>query len=373
MLGEGKSLEHLIGLLEGLHARGRGALVSRPTRAHLAALRRAQKSGLPISFEAGDRIARLAGPIADGYRPGTVAVVTAGTADIPTAEEAVSVLRAVGVRVVTSYDVGVAGIHRLSARCALERAPPGRLSGLRGSGGRPPDGRRGARPGARRRRADVGRVRARGAGRGGAPRNAPVLRPGRGRQHRCRGAGGVVRRTALRSGFAPHPRTLPSCTEAMTGPVPQPPPWPPLPARAAGAEGIYRGNPDRFTGPPSRFYHWAFARLTSQFARGQVLELGCGTGRDARGFAATGFQVTAVDYSVTAIERARQEIDNPPTIRFRRTDALTALQETLTASLEAVYVHAVYMMLPDGELAAVFREVRRVSTRGDSTSSRSGP
>jgi SAM-dependent methyltransferase len=91
-----------------------------------------------------------------------------------------------------------------------------------------------------------------------------------------------------------------------------------------------------------------------------VLELGCGTGRDARGFAAAGFQVTAVDYSVTAIERARQEIDNPPTIRFRRTDALTALQETLTASLEAVYVHAVYMMLPDDELAAVFREVRRV-------------
>lgn len=125
ILGEGKSLEHLVGLLEGLHARGRGALVSRPTRRHVDALRRAARAGLPIHFEAGGRIARLAGPIAEGVAPGTVAVVTAGTADVPTAEEAISVLRAVGVRAVTSFDVGVAGIHRLErALRRLERHRP---------------------------------------------------------------------------------------------------------------------------------------------------------------------------------------------------------------------------------------------------------
>jgi pyridinium-3,5-biscarboxylic acid mononucleotide synthase len=125
ILGEGKSLEHLVGILEGLHARGRGALVSRPTRAHRAALARAARAGLPVSFEAGGRIARLAGPIAEGVASGTIAVVTAGTADVPTAEEAVSVLRAVGVTVVTSYDVGVAGIHRLQRALArLERHHP---------------------------------------------------------------------------------------------------------------------------------------------------------------------------------------------------------------------------------------------------------
>ena len=114
-----------MGLLEGLHAHGRGALVSRPTRVHRAALVRAARAGLPISFEANGRIARLAGPIADGVAPGTVAVVTAGTADVPTAEEAVSVLRAVGVTVVTSYDVGVAGIHRLQRALArLELSHP---------------------------------------------------------------------------------------------------------------------------------------------------------------------------------------------------------------------------------------------------------
>jgi len=125
ILGEGKSVEHLVALLRGLHARGRGALVSRPTRAHRAALVRAAREGLPITFEAGGRIARLAGPIADGVAPGTIAVVTAGTADVPTAEEAVAVLRAVGVTVVTSYDVGVAGIHRLErALTRLERHRP---------------------------------------------------------------------------------------------------------------------------------------------------------------------------------------------------------------------------------------------------------
>jgi NCAIR mutase (PurE)-related protein len=44
---------------------------------------------------------------------GYVAVVCAGTSDIPVAEEAVVTLEALGNRVERVYDVGVAGIHRL--------------------------------------------------------------------------------------------------------------------------------------------------------------------------------------------------------------------------------------------------------------------
>jgi NCAIR mutase (PurE)-related protein len=44
---------------------------------------------------------------------GTVGVVSAGTSDVPIAEEAVVVAREMGCRVLTAYDVGVAGIHRL--------------------------------------------------------------------------------------------------------------------------------------------------------------------------------------------------------------------------------------------------------------------
>ena len=44
---------------------------------------------------------------------GTIAVVSAGTSDIPVAEEAVLTAELMGNRVTRLYDVGVAGIHRL--------------------------------------------------------------------------------------------------------------------------------------------------------------------------------------------------------------------------------------------------------------------
>jgi NCAIR mutase (PurE)-related protein len=54
---------------------------------------------------------------------GDLAVVTAGTSDIPVAEEAAAVAEAFGIRVARVFDVGVAGLHRvLSARPELERA-----------------------------------------------------------------------------------------------------------------------------------------------------------------------------------------------------------------------------------------------------------
>jgi len=45
-----------------------------------------------------------------------IAVVTAGTADIPVAEEAAVTCEIMGNSVERVYDVGVAGIHRLFAR-----------------------------------------------------------------------------------------------------------------------------------------------------------------------------------------------------------------------------------------------------------------
>ena len=54
---------------------------------------------------------------------GTILVVTAGTTDIPVAEEAVVTAELMGNHVETLYDVGVAGIHRLlSERKRLETA-----------------------------------------------------------------------------------------------------------------------------------------------------------------------------------------------------------------------------------------------------------
>ncbi|HWC12269.1 MAG TPA: nickel pincer cofactor biosynthesis protein LarB [Acidimicrobiales bacterium] len=48
-------------------------------------------------------------------RPGSVLVLTAGTADLPVAEECTATLTAYGFRPVQVADVGVAGVHRLLA------------------------------------------------------------------------------------------------------------------------------------------------------------------------------------------------------------------------------------------------------------------
>ena len=57
----------------------------------------------------GGRVARRS----PGRKPGNVLVVSAGTSDLPVAEEAAVTLEFMGVPVDRVYDAGVAGIHRL--------------------------------------------------------------------------------------------------------------------------------------------------------------------------------------------------------------------------------------------------------------------
>ncbi len=125
ILGEGKSPEDLLGLLRELARRGAGALVSRPTPAQRRVLEQARQRGLRIRVLAGGRVVRLSGALAESEGTGTVAVLTAGTSDVPVAEESRAILEALGARVVTAYDVGVAGLHRLHrALHRLERSHP---------------------------------------------------------------------------------------------------------------------------------------------------------------------------------------------------------------------------------------------------------
>jgi len=77
---------------------------------------------LSARFPGGERNDRARAFVAGMPEPdmerthGSILVVSAGTSDMPTAEEAVITARAMGNRVESLYDVGVAGIHRLLAR-----------------------------------------------------------------------------------------------------------------------------------------------------------------------------------------------------------------------------------------------------------------
>lgn len=109
--GRGKSPQHVAGIVKGmLHARKTGnILVTRANPQIYSAVRRLypkakfHKLSQAISLRRSQAISGK----------GTILVVTAGTSDIPVAEEAVVTAETLGNRVELIYDVGVAGLHRL--------------------------------------------------------------------------------------------------------------------------------------------------------------------------------------------------------------------------------------------------------------------
>jgi NCAIR mutase (PurE)-related protein len=110
VFGQGKTPEQIVGLARALHDHGSHALVTRvdPDKAGEV------KKLLPeMDYQVPARaLVWPAGPIEDRGR-GVVALVSAGTSDIPVAEEARITAELMGSRVKTLYDAGVAGLHRI--------------------------------------------------------------------------------------------------------------------------------------------------------------------------------------------------------------------------------------------------------------------
>jgi NCAIR mutase (PurE)-related protein len=120
--GEGKTKEQLTGITQELARHGGNVLLTRVDAAKAEHLRAAVPE---VRYHALARVATLEqAPIAPlGTDRDVVALVSAGTADLPVAEECGETLRMLGARVERIYDVGVAGLHRLLARRpALEKA-----------------------------------------------------------------------------------------------------------------------------------------------------------------------------------------------------------------------------------------------------------
>ncbi len=117
----GKTPEQVVEICARLAARGGGFLATRAEERVRAAL-----VGRFPAAEANElgRIVHLAPdepPEPGGDGP--VLIVSAGTGDIPVAEEAAVTAKALGCRVDRLYDVGVAGIHRLLGESdTLQRA-----------------------------------------------------------------------------------------------------------------------------------------------------------------------------------------------------------------------------------------------------------
>ena len=118
--GEGKTSGQILSIMKQLRAKGQNILITRLEEKNAKAIQRV----FPKSqYYAGSKVlTHLTHPVKSEGK-GTILVITAGTTDIPVAEEATITAQIMGNRVETLYDVGVAGIHRLlSAREKLEAA-----------------------------------------------------------------------------------------------------------------------------------------------------------------------------------------------------------------------------------------------------------
>lgn len=116
IFGQGKSLESLTKAFLALVADGVDVLATRISAEHAAALGQEFPAG---RYNPLGRTYRIAQPSGNGQpKPdsGHVAIVTAGTSDLPVAEEARETALWMGHRVTLVQDVGVAGPHRLPAR-----------------------------------------------------------------------------------------------------------------------------------------------------------------------------------------------------------------------------------------------------------------
>ncbi len=109
IFSQGKTPAQVAKIFKRMAAQGGNVLATKASREHFRAVKKAAPKA---------RYRELAQAITlqqdtATYGKGTVVVVSAGTSDVPVAEEALVTAAIMGNHVAHLYDVGVAGIHRL--------------------------------------------------------------------------------------------------------------------------------------------------------------------------------------------------------------------------------------------------------------------
>ena len=112
IFGSGKTPEQVLKIAAAILAREKRLLVTRITSQHAALL----KTEFPHAVHHEPARCVTVSQGEHPKNPGTIAVLSAGTSDIPIAEEAAVTADIMGNHVQRIYDVGVAGLHRLLAR-----------------------------------------------------------------------------------------------------------------------------------------------------------------------------------------------------------------------------------------------------------------
>ncbi len=113
--GEGKTSEQIVGILSAMDGRGcTNVMVTRLSAEKAEQIGQSLADTIPFTYEPVSRIGLARAKETEKY--GKIAVVAAGTSDLPVAEEAALTAEIYGSNVSRIYDVGVAGLHRLLHR-----------------------------------------------------------------------------------------------------------------------------------------------------------------------------------------------------------------------------------------------------------------
>jgi NCAIR mutase (PurE)-related protein len=129
IFGQGKTREQILGISENLISHGqKSVLITRMSKEAAGYF----KENLPASISdfTYDELSwvGIAGQQIDAIpKEGKIVIATGGTSDIPVAEEAARTAEIMGNNVVRLYDVGVAGIHRLFDKRAMEEIMTARV------------------------------------------------------------------------------------------------------------------------------------------------------------------------------------------------------------------------------------------------------
>ena len=119
ILGQGKTPDQVAGIAQRLLDNSANLLVTRTDRETYERIKEFEP--LAVFHEASKAISVGRDVVIRGR--GVIAIVTAGTSDIPVADEAAVTAEIMGNQTARLYDVGVAGIHRvLSERESLQSA-----------------------------------------------------------------------------------------------------------------------------------------------------------------------------------------------------------------------------------------------------------
>jgi len=116
IFGEGKTATQVISIMGKIQGKKSNVLVTRLDQKKVPPIRRAFPK---IRYYPQSRVLTLLHHPVKIVGRGTILVISAGTSDIPVAEEAIVTAQMMGNRVDHLYDVGVAGIHRLMSQMEI--------------------------------------------------------------------------------------------------------------------------------------------------------------------------------------------------------------------------------------------------------------